>query len=309
MYSPEKHEFGTEKLLKINSLLWWKKLYSSARVLQELKTRTPGYSTNRVRILQNLDTYHNDCTQQLCPQTIRFQQTSTGIKMIWKAQLLPKIQLFLWKVMQNAVPTSENLQKRGLLKNTNSIRCGERETTVHLFFHCHFAQRVWELALWSSPANLTQALSFGEKLVASYQRINLPPVGTNINLFPWIVWNLWIVRNQLLFENMTFSLQDCLSKSVITAREWTTAQDAQPKITPCQITRQRLGWLFTDKNLTEIGSVRSARLLRSDRAQADARSLRSDRAFVPLGRYVATEHPFRSIATQRPSSSETSIQH
>ena len=153
-------------------------------------------------------------------------------KMIWKAQLLQKIQLFLWKVMQNAVPTSENLQKKGLLENTNCIRCGERETTIHLFFHCHFAQRVWELAPWSSPANLTQALSFGEKLVASYQCINLPPVGTNINLFPWIVWNLRIVRNQLLFENMTFSLQDCLSKSVITAREWTTAQDAQPKITP-----------------------------------------------------------------------------
>ncbi|KAF2572073.1 hypothetical protein F2Q70_00003044 [Brassica cretica] len=35
-------------------------------------------------------------------------------------------------------------------------------------------------------------------------------------------------------------------------------------------------------------SDRPARLLRSDRAQAKARSLRSDQALVPLGRYVAT---------------------
>ena len=134
--------------------------------------------------------------------------------------------------MQNAVPTGENLQKIGLLENINCIRCGKWETVGYLFCHCPFTQRVWELAPWSSPSNLTQALSFGEELVASYQRINLPPVGTNINLFRWIVWNLWIARNQLLFENMTSSPQDCLSKSLIAAREWTTAQEAQPKITP-----------------------------------------------------------------------------
>ncbi|KAF2609447.1 hypothetical protein F2Q68_00043224 [Brassica cretica] len=60
-----------------------------------------------------------------------------------------------------------------------------------------------------------------------------------------------------------------------------------------------------------------AQSLRSDRARAEAWSL----AFVLLGRYVATElepkpgrnvateRSFCSIATQRPSSSETSIQH
>ncbi|KAF3512825.1 hypothetical protein F2Q69_00007252 [Brassica cretica] len=39
------------------------------------------------------------------------------------------------------------------------------------------------------------------------------------------------------------------------------------------------------------------------------RSLHSDRTFVLLGRYVATERLFRSIATHRPSFFETSIRH
>ncbi|KAF3600430.1 hypothetical protein F2Q69_00037627 [Brassica cretica] len=125
--------------------------------------------------------------------------------MIWKAQLLQKIQLFLWKVMHNAVPTSENLQKRGLLENTNCIRCGERDTTIHLFFHCYFAQRVWELAPWSSPANLTQALSFGEKLVASNQRINLPPVGLG-----------WLFTDQNLTEiGRGYQFQDQVSSALL----------------------------------------------------------------------------------------------
>ncbi|KAF3527346.1 hypothetical protein DY000_02043094 [Brassica cretica] len=42
----------------------------------------------------------------------------------------------------------------------------------------------------------------------------------------------------------------------------------------------------------------SARSLRSDQARAKARSLR---ASVPLGRYVATERSFCSVATNRAS--------
>ncbi|KAF3523168.1 hypothetical protein F2Q69_00048321 [Brassica cretica] len=82
---------------------------------------------------------------------------------------------------------------------------------------------------------------------------------------------------------------------------------------------------ISDKSSKKVATQRpnacSARSLRIDRARAKARSLRSNRAertlrsYVAtelepkLGRYVATERLFRSIATQRPSSSETSIQH
>ncbi|KAF3532293.1 hypothetical protein DY000_02042112 [Brassica cretica] len=80
MYSPEKHGYGTEKPLRRNSLLWWKISYSSDQVPQELKTPTPGYLTKPGSTHQNQDIYHNDCTQQLGLQTLRFQQTSTGIR-------------------------------------------------------------------------------------------------------------------------------------------------------------------------------------------------------------------------------------
>ena len=44
---------------------------------------------------------------------------------------------------------------------------------------------------------------------------------------------------------------------------------------------------------TQQPNACSARSLHSNRARAKARSLRSDRVSVPLGRYVATERPFR----------------
>ncbi|KAF3537075.1 hypothetical protein F2Q69_00024159 [Brassica cretica] len=48
---------------------------------------------------------------------------------------------------------------------------------------------------------------------------------------------------------------------------------------------------------TKRPNIRPARSLRSDQARAKARSLRSDRTIVPLGRYVATKHASRSVAT------------
>ncbi|KAF3559070.1 hypothetical protein F2Q69_00014050 [Brassica cretica] len=42
--------------------------------------------------------------------------------------------------------------------------------------------------------------------------------------------------------------------------------------------------------ITLLPHMHTVRSLRSDRARAEARPLRSDRVSVPLGRYVATEH-------------------
>lgn len=55
--------------------------------------------------------------------------------LLWTGKISPKIQLFLWKVTQGALPIGANLQLRGLLHNTTCARCGELETVTHLFLH------------------------------------------------------------------------------------------------------------------------------------------------------------------------------
>ncbi|WZY72506.1 hypothetical protein YC2023_004746 [Brassica napus] len=39
--------------------------------------------------------------------------------MIWAPRFSPKLKLFMWKILHGALPTGENLQKRGLLANTS----------------------------------------------------------------------------------------------------------------------------------------------------------------------------------------------
>lgn len=55
-------------------------------------------------------------------------------KLVWTPRS-PKLKFFLWIILHIALPTGENLQRRGMRANTVCCRCGAVETTTHLFFH------------------------------------------------------------------------------------------------------------------------------------------------------------------------------
>lgn len=146
----------------------------------------------------------------LALQATKFQSTSLLLdnepdewswnKHIWSPKLLPKIKMFMWKIAQNALPTIENLQKRGMQITTSCCRCGEPETTLHLLFQCNFAKEVWALGPWSVTFIPSYRVSFKSALIASRSWSNLSPYGFTRNAFPWICWFIWTSRNQLLFE-------------------------------------------------------------------------------------------------------------
>ncbi|KAF3488490.1 hypothetical protein F2Q69_00056706 [Brassica cretica] len=86
-------------------------------------------------------------------------------------------------------------------------RCGEVETTTHVMFLCPFAKKVWE----EIPA------------------LFVPSPST-----PWIMWVLWTSRNQLVFEDKSFSETEVLGKAIKHAREWqeSTTKAVPPSISP-----------------------------------------------------------------------------
>ncbi|CAA7020228.1 unnamed protein product [Microthlaspi erraticum] len=97
---------------------------------------------------------------------------------IWLTKISPKIKVFLWKILQKALPIGKNLINRGILKSSYCIHCGDLETTNHLFFHCVFAREVWNLAPFSTAINPLQIQDFTTTLTTSKDWICLPPTGT-----------------------------------------------------------------------------------------------------------------------------------
>lgn len=57
----------------------------------------------------------------------------------------------------------------------------------------------------------------------------LPPTGIPSNgLIPWILWSLWIARNNLLFNKKTATPEEVVTKAIASAREWLDAQVSVP---------------------------------------------------------------------------------
>lgn len=218
---------------------------------------------------------------------------------IWNIKTLPKLKLFLWKAMSNALPVGTALSSRGLSDHLVCKGCGETESTLHVLLHCRLAQRVWDLVPAmnipeaSSITSISQLIQEGQRLIA------LPPTGLSVPIFPWLLWNLWTSRNKLLFEDKSFSGKEVVDKAIIEARAWQNAQlqatitfrpQAPPRSTyPSSSTvkcytdaswlvssgRCGLGWVFIDANGTPFDHGSSHRSLVGSALVAEALAVKA----------------------------------
>lgn len=117
------------------------------------------------------------------------------------------------------------LETRGLAISPICKRCGERETELHVLFHCPFAVKVWDLVPCLLKPVAQSTNSVADLLLQCQKMISLPPVGLgNTQIYPWILWTLWINRNQLLFEKKLFSEESTVLKAIRDAKAWKAAQ-------------------------------------------------------------------------------------
>lgn len=144
---------------------------------------------------------------------------------IWNLKTLPKLKLFLWKIMNNALSVGEALRWRGIPGSFACKSCGAPETILHVLLHCPVAQRVWNLVPAINKPNPDSIATPGQLLQTCRLLTSLPPAGVVSPLHPWILWSLWTSRNKLVFENRAFADQDVVDRAIKEARSWKNAQE------------------------------------------------------------------------------------
>lgn len=74
---------------------------------------------------------------------------STQWKKLWKLVLPPKIKIFLWRLLHNALSYKLNLQRRGITLPVNCSSCDQLEDLNHVFARCEWAVLSWFHYHWA----------------------------------------------------------------------------------------------------------------------------------------------------------------
>ena len=103
---------------------------------------------------------------------------------IWLIPIPPKIRVFLWNIVQRALPLGETLASRGISTTSFACtHCGDRETANHLFLTCPFARQVWNQTPIHNVINIIDSADFQGALKDSKKALNLPPTGMRMDIF------------------------------------------------------------------------------------------------------------------------------
>ncbi|GJY15782.1 RNA-directed DNA polymerase, eukaryota, reverse transcriptase zinc-binding domain protein [Tanacetum coccineum] len=122
----------------------------------------------------------------------------------WIHHIPIKVNIFIWKLMFNKLPSKVNLDRRGI--DVNSIVCPifqmDIETINHIFFSCDVALDLWaKLARWwdfDIPicANIFEWFDWiGTLQLSNKLKDYLEGVGGTL------MWSIWSFRNRLIFSN------------------------------------------------------------------------------------------------------------
>ena len=141
---------------------------------------------------------------------------------MWNPAVPQKIGVFAWEASWGKVLTMDQFKCRGLTLVNRCVMCEEDEETIdHLLIHCKCAKMLWDLFLsivgisWVFQHSVFYTLLAwqGASVGKKHKKIWL---AAPLCLF----WNLWGVRNRLVFENEVYSSQRIKANFVSNLWTW-----------------------------------------------------------------------------------------
>ncbi|GAU40087.1 hypothetical protein TSUD_151310 [Trifolium subterraneum] len=92
---------------------------------------------------------------------------------LWVKSVPLKVNIFIWRLFLNRLPTKDNLLRRGVIEVHQVLcatNCGKSENATHLFLQCDVYNQVWQMVLnWTGMTRffkwaMSQARPFLKRL-------------------------------------------------------------------------------------------------------------------------------------------------
>lgn len=147
-------------------------------------------------------------------------------KKLWHLNISLKAKIFLWRAMWDIILHNENLVKKGALESSKCPRCGDNESSFHVFRDYGWARIFWRLKLpLLYKTNVVDIRSWFTATLDSNQ-------GYLAELMVVLLWHLWFSWNEFCFEKIYSSPKVSYKRAKDSLDEYKRWNDLVPKTTP-----------------------------------------------------------------------------
>ena len=133
-------------------------------------------------------------------------------KKFWKLNICPKWKIFIWRVINRAIPTALSLRKRKIQVDRECKFCqSQPESLEHLFRDCQFSNRIWMVTMGIKPLIgahvkigdwIMNFINLIKKKDAEMRDAEIQDENKEDNVETFIItlWAIWMHRNEIIFK-------------------------------------------------------------------------------------------------------------
>ncbi|KAK1587637.1 hypothetical protein Q3G72_015198 [Acer saccharum] len=142
-------------------------------------------------------------------------------RLIWQSYIQPTQSTLLWRIILNCLSTDDNLKVAGLCFPSWCSMCNVAEDGVfHLFFHCQFANLIWEFFMSRFGINNP----FNGNIISF---IN-PTVVTSFSSYVRAIWikviacifsKIWFEHNRRIFHDEFTSVMEIIGSTMAAVKD------------------------------------------------------------------------------------------
>jgi hypothetical protein len=119
---------------------------------------------------------------------------------LWKTKVPSKIRVFLWRLAQQSIPTTDVLEHRNMSRTSRCSLCGSEDSWRHSLIECNMANSVWALSDDLMVEHMIACGQTNAKLWLFHLLETLPHeqfIQLTITL-----WAIWSARRKAIHEDI-----------------------------------------------------------------------------------------------------------
>lgn len=152
--------------------------------------------------------------------------------LVWRSKIPMKVRIFLWQLSRDRIKSADQLKKKMWKGDEMCKLCGKPEDASHIIFTCPVAIFQWaiirDIYSWDRiPVNLDEFWELYNKKNDQKGKID---DDTIIIILGAMAWTLWLIRNDLVFENRVISSEKAITyKMVSLLQRWSALSKEDQK--------------------------------------------------------------------------------